>query len=425
MSDTKNETRRRAEIVAIGSELTSGARLDTNSQWLSTSLAAIGLPVVAHTTIADDMPVMVETFRRAVDRSDVVLVTGGLGPTLDDLTRQALAETAGVDLVLDEPSLAHVRNLFERRGRTMPERNRLQAMFPAGSEPISNPRGTAPGVWMTFERAERGPCVVAAMPGVPSEMKRMFDFEILPRLGVPNRVIRHGVLKCFGAGESHMEELLGDLTARGREPEVGITAHAATISLRITAQGPDVATCEREIAVTKHEARERLGDLVFGENDEELWDVLVPQLRSLGKTLSTVESGTGGLLAHLLTEVPGHAFVHPGGLVVPTDDAKRRLLQFPEELLNDETRVSRRAAETMATTCRNLLRTDFALAITECPVWDPDDANAEIPEAYVALARADGVEAHAVNFVGDPSIRKIRTAKVALNLLRKRLAKSD
>src|SRR5712691_339356 len=167
-----------AEIIAIGTELTTGAKLDTNSQWLSIELAAVGVPVLRHTTVADDLPAMLETLRAAVRRSDIVLISGGLGPTLDDLTRQALAELSGVELVLHEPSLQHVRDMFAKRQRVMPERNVVQAMFPASSEPIENPHGTAPGIWWQLQTSEvlktsEGSasriCRIAAMPGVPSE----------------------------------------------------------------------------------------------------------------------------------------------------------------------------------------------------------------------------------------------------------------
>ena len=179
-----------AEIIAIGSELTTGAKLDTNSQWLSLELSEVGIPVKYHQTMADDLPAMVEVFRTAAARSDWVFITGGLGPTLDDLTRQALAELAGVELVLHQESLDIIRGMFQKRNRTMPERNVVQAMFPLGSEPIPNRRGTAPGIWLELGREGKSPCRLAAMPGVPSEMKLMFREQILPRLAGGGRVIR-------------------------------------------------------------------------------------------------------------------------------------------------------------------------------------------------------------------------------------------
>ena len=160
----------RAEVIAIGDELASGQRLDTNSQWLSQRLGEIGIPVGFHSTVADDLASNIEVFRHAIARADVILCTGGLGPTADDLTREAVAAATGTELELDEPSLEHVRGIFARRGREMPERNRIQAMFPAGSRPIHNPEGTAPGIAMEIARADREPCRLFALPGVPAEM---------------------------------------------------------------------------------------------------------------------------------------------------------------------------------------------------------------------------------------------------------------
>ena len=261
-----------AEIIAIGSELTSGAKLDTNSQWLSLELAELGIAVHYHTTMADSLGAMIETMRIAVDRSDLVFVTGGLGPTLDDITRDAIAGLAGVELVLNEESLEHIRELFAKRQREMPTRNEIQAMFPTGSRPISNPRGSAPGIWMALSREGRT-CQLIAMPGVPSEMKRMYQHEVRPHLPVSDRVMRRARVNCFGVGESTAEEMLGELTGRNQEPEVGITVHEATITLRINAEGATEDECLVKIKTARDEIQARLGPLVFGEEDQQLQDV--------------------------------------------------------------------------------------------------------------------------------------------------------
>lgn len=438
-----------AEIVAIGTELTSGQKLDTNSQWLSLQLAELGIAAKFHSTVADDLPAMVQVLRHAVERADVVLITGGIGPTLDDLTRQAMADLAGVPLELDEASLALIESFFRARGREMPERNRIQAMFPAGSEPLPNPVGTAPGIWMelpiashqstraTASAASDGPspidspaaeavplsdtsdrqCLLAAMPGVPSEMQKMFLEQVRPRLPGGNVVIRRARINCFGLGESHTEQILEELTGRGRNPEVGITASHATITLRIVAHGATEAECLEKIAIDRDEIHRRLGHYVFGEEDERLQDVLVRLLCETGRTLSTAESGTGGLLAHWLTEVNGFDACYAGGVVVPTADGRRLALGLDET----DGGISEATAMEMARHCRERFQTDYALAVTQYPQLDPERAMTETSVAYFALADAEHVTAREINLGGNPAILRTRTAKAALNMLRLRL----
>ncbi|GAB4163208.1 MAG: molybdopterin-binding protein [Planctomycetaceae bacterium] len=408
-----------AEIIAIGSELTTGAKLDTNSQWLSLALADLGIPTAFHSTVADDLQAMVELFRTAIERSDYVFITGGLGPTLDDLTRQAMAEAAETELILHEPSLQFIRGLFERRGRDMPERNTIQAMFPKGAEPLQNPRGTAPGIWFEVSRSNgdgRG-CFIA-MPGVPSEMKRMFEQEVVPRLPGGRQVIQRSRVNCFGLGESTAEEMLGDLTARGRDPEVGITVHEATITLRITAHGNTAEDCQRKIRETQKEIHRIMGDYVFGEEDQELHHVVVEQLKKRQLSLATVECGTGGLLAHRLTDCPSASECYRGGIVVP-DSLSHQCLQGNGT--NDapiETWNSPETARLLAENCRHQFGTDFSLSITECPAFNPDETQDQAPRTFVALSGEHGCDVQELSLFGDPAITKSRAAKSALNLLR-------
>lgn len=407
-----------AEIIAIGTELTSGAKLDTNSQWLSLELAEIGIPVRAHLTVADDQDGMADAIRAAAARSDVVLLTGGLGPTLDDLTREAMAIVAGVELVLHEPSLEHVKQMFAKRNRPMPERNVMQAMFPRGSEPLPNPRGTAPGIWMTLPRADGSHCRIAAMPGVPSEMKQMFRQQVLPRLDGGGRVIRRARINCFGVGESQAEELLGDLTARGRDPDVGITVHEATITLRITAEGGSADECRDKIEKARDTIVNRMGTLVFGVEDEELEHAVVRLLNQRRASLSTAESGTGGLLSYRLTSVSSFDTCYKGGVVVPTHAAKRDMLAVDPLMLRHYGDISSEVAEAMAKGCRQKFSTNFALAVTEWSNFNPDDPFAPVPASYVALSGPGVLQVEKVQHFGDPEIAKSRTAKTAMNLLR-------
>jgi nicotinamide-nucleotide amidase len=262
------------------------------------------------------------------------------------------------------------------------------------------------------------------MPGVPSEMRAMFRERVLPRIENETsrgHVIRHARVNCFGLGESAAEELLGDLTARGRDPEVGITVHEATITLRIVAAAGTIAEAERKIGDTKRLIHERMKDYVFGEEDEELEHVVVRMLSGAGKTLSTSESGTGGLLAHRLTEVGGHAGCYLGGLVIPNAVRGALLAGISTETTPAAAAVSRETAQALAGRCRERFGADFALAVTECSRGDDSEAVATPPIVFIALADRQAVDVRELNVAGDPAIVKSRVAKSALNLLRLRL----
>lgn len=404
-----------AEIIAIGTELTTGAKLDTNSQWLSIELASVGIPVLLHTTVADDMTANLETLRAAVRRSDIVLISGGLGPTLDDLTRQVLADLAGVELVLHKPSLQHIRDMFAKRKRIMPERNVIQAMFPAGSEPIENPHGSAPGIWWELPRPDGSACLIAAMPGVPSEMKPMFRDRVLPRLPRSDKVIRRARVNCYGVGESACEEMLGDVTARGRDPEVGITVHEGTITLRIEAHGATESECDAKIAATKQQIHERLGALVFGEEDEQLEHVIVRELNRRGQTVAVADEVTGGVLSLWLTAAADSERCFQGGVIGPA--AVGHVFNVPAPNEHVENVLHERASQ-LAQQTRERFNSDFAIAIAGSLKTDG------IPRLSLALADANSVEVQEHIPVADVSFARNRAAKSALDLLRLRQMKT-
>ena len=408
-----------AEIISIGDELTSGQRLDTNGQWLSQRLGEIGIATHYHTTVADDLEANVRVFRQAVERADVVVATGGLGPTADDLTREALAKLLGVELVLDQDSLAHIKALFSRRKREMPERNIVQAMFPAGARVVFNPHGTAPGIDLDVPPPIGRPTRVFALPGVPAEMIEMWHETVAGRLSVQMggaRVIRHRRIKCFGVGESDLEQMLPDLIRRGRTPSVGITVSEATITLRITASGASEQECYEQMAPTIATIHECLGSLVYGYEDDELEHVVHRLLAQRGETLTTAEIGTAGLVAKCLGDIPDEPGCYLAGHVLPTPTALLKQLGLPSELLAGHPLASARLVEAMASRSRELVDADYGLAVSAFPA---SDAAGQPPgRVYFGLATRTGVIHRSTPFAGHPAILKSRAAKQALNMLR-------
>lgn len=381
----------RAEVIAIGDELTTGQRLDTNSQWLSERLTELGLDIAFHTTVGDELADNIAALRFAIERADVIVATGGLGPTADDLTRNALAAAVGVELAQDDAALAHIERLFASRGRSMPERNRLQALFPRGSTPIPNPNGTAPGIHLRIERQGRGACHVFCLPGVPAEMVEMWQATVAPTITAAQqapRVIRHKRVKCFGVGESQLETMLPTgLIERGREPRVGITVSGATITLRVTAAGTTEANCFAAMDDTLKSIRESIGHLVFGEEEDELEHAIVRLLREQKKTLATSEAVTDGLIALWLASVDPERSAFVGGEVIGSVEGS-----LPE----------------LAEAARQRFHADFGLAVG-------NDDGTHVP---VCFTYETGHRRSRFSTAGHPAILKPRAAKQALNLLR-------
>lgn len=393
----------RAEVIAIGDEITTGQRLDTNSQWISQQLTQMGVQVAFHTTIADELADNVAAFRAAIDRVDIVVATGGLGPTADDLTRDAIAQATQTELVRDGTSLAHIKNIFTSRGREMPERNQVQADFPVGSVPIPNLHGTAPGIEMSVEREGGEQCTLFALPGVPAEMHEMWEATVAPRiveLQPEPRVIRHRRIKCFGVGESTLEAMLPDLIRRDREPRVGITVSDATITLRITATARNEAASLASMEPTVATIYESLGDLVFGEEDDELQDAVVRLLEERNLSLVVDDWATEGLLAEWLSTTDKHSQVF------------RTIASSEADHVTEP--YSAAAAIKIAEQVRAQAQADIGLGVGSFPpLTDGPDAY-----VYAALAMPDQTRKLRFPCAAHPSIVRSRTAKQALNALR-------
>lgn len=408
----------KAEIISIGSELVSGQSLDTNSQWLSRNLATVGVPVRFHTTLGDDLAENVQAFHHSLDRADLIVITGGLGPTQDDLTREALAEAAGVSLTEDAASLEAIVAMFARRNRMMPERNRVQALMPEGSEALPNRVGTAPGIWMRVKGS-----IVACLPGVPYEMKIMFDEQVIPRLrtlGLVNRIILERKINLFGKGESEIEAEALDLTARDRHPEVGITAHDATISFRVSASGETAEEAAFAMEPTIALIRERFGSLIIGEGLDDLPEAVVLQLTRTHSTLATAESCTGGLIAQMITRIPGVSSIFSGGVVSYSNQAKSNLLGVDPALIAKHGAVSAEVAEAMAIGVKTRFKTDLGLSVTG--VAGPSGGTKDKPVGlvYIGLATSEGVSSKKFELGPEQprSVIQQRSAKHALNWVR-------
>ena len=410
----------RAEVVSVGTELLLGQITDTNATYICQRLAECGIPVYFRQTVGDNFERVQQALRLAWSRAELVVFTGGLGPTEDDLTKEAVAAALGADLVEDAESLAHLEQFFARRSRTMTPNQRRQALLPRGAVAIPNRWGTAPGVFWEVEGR-----VVVLVPGVPREMRGMVDEFVVPELRrrgwVGQDVIRSRVVRTVGIGEGQLEELVRDLL-HTTNPTVAPLAHLGEVHLRITARGTP-AEVDRMLDEAEARLRERLGDAVYGTGEETLDAVVARLLREAKVTVAVAESCTGGLVGERLTSVPGSSAYFLGGVVAYSNGAKEDLLHVPEELLERFGAVSAEVAEAMARGARERFGADLGLAVTG--VAGPGGGTEQKPvgRVFLALADRDGVHSVRADFGEEPGREGVRrlASQAALNLLRRYL----
>ena len=428
-ADNRRIQKMKAVILSVGDELVLGQTVDTNSAWLSQQLAGIGIDVHSHQTVGDvqtDIEVAIDAASKV---ADLILVSGGIGPTPDDLTRQALAAVLKQPLELNSDWLEHIKAYFTRLGRVMPETNQIQAMIPRGAETIWNHNGTAAGVSATIEHRydrTRPPRIVklVVMPGVPKEMKAMFTSSVLPLVSASDGgVILQKTIHTFGSGESAVAERLGETMMRGRNPSVGTTVANGIVSVRVNARFSDTAGASRELAATSAVVNAALGDLIFGEDDQTLAGVVSKLLRearidSETVTVATAESCTGGLLAKYLTDEAGASIYFAGGWITYSDELKTRELEVDPQLIRADGAVSQAVALAMAKGARDNAAADFALSITG--VAGPEGGSSEKPvgTVWIGLSSPRGDVARKYVFPGDRAMIRDRAAKMALTMLR-------
>ncbi len=404
-------------ILSIGDELISGLTTNTNSSWLSLQLTALGIPTVSHVTVGDQLQPIINAIRHALETCDLLLISGGLGPTEDDLTRQALADALSEQLVEDPDAVLQIEHWFKSNNRVMSPSNRVQAMRPSSASVIENTAGTAPGL-----HTRKGHVDIFVMPGVPTEMKQMFTRSILPELRphAGNTITQVTKINTFGMGESILGDKIKDLMARREgpaNPSVGTTVHEGIVSVRIYATGaPDEAAAMTDRI--RKLVTDRLGPLIYGENDETIELAVGTLLKVRRFTVATAESCTGGLLAKMLTDTPGSSAYFLRGWVTYANAAKRDELYVREELIAAHGAVSEPVALAMADGARKEAETDFALSITG--IAGPDGGTPEKPvgTVWIGLATAAGATARRFNFPGDRRAIRQRAAQMALSLLR-------
>ena len=408
----------KAEILTIGDELLRGEIVDTNKSFLADRLLGLDIETHFQTSVRDDPPAMIDAFQRAATRSEVTLVSGGLGPTRDDLTAAVLAEAFGLELVLDEATLETIRSFFRSRSREMTENNASQARFPEGADILPNPLGTAPG----FSIAQ-GSTRFFCLPGVPNEMTRMMDEQVLPRIEAmrgEELAVRARLLRTFGMGESTLDDELKDIAASG-DVSLGFRTSFPDNYLRPLARAASAEQAEAALDRVCDAIRQRLGPLVYGEDQQTLDAVVGQMLAERGMTIAVAESCTGGLIATRITDNPGSSAYFAGGVVAYSNAAKSALLGVPVATLEEHGAVSDLVVRAMAEGVRERFNVDIGIATTGISGPDGGTDSKPVGLVHIALAREAATYAESFVFRMDRARHRLLTSQIALDWVRRTL----
>ena len=406
----------RAEIIAVGSELLTPDRVDTNSLFLTSELNELGIRVIHKAVVGDAPEEMRSSFRHALDRAEVVVSSGGLGPTDDDRTRETVAELLGRKLKRDDVLLRHIQERFRRSGRVMAEINARQAMVPEGATILPNPRGTAPGLWLEHEGH-----IVVLLPGVPSELRAMFEEEVKPRLarlGASARLFtRH--LRVAGLAESEVEQRVSPLYALYPGVETTILASPAGIELHPRAWSSDAAKAEATLDEMTKRMALALGEYLFSTRGETLEEVVGRALTENRATIAVAESCTGGMVAERLTKVPGSSAYFVGGVVCYSNELKTSFAGVPAELIESKGAVSSEVALALADGIRKATGATLGVGVTG--IAGPGGGTPEKPVGLVHIGIADerGPREKAFRFMGDREHIRQRATQTALDAVRR------
>ena len=411
----------KVEILSVGTELLLGNIVNSDAQMLSQDLSELGLNVYWHTVVGDNPQRAREAVAIAKERADIIITTGGLGPTCDDLTKNVLAEAFGKELYFHEPSAQRIQLYFQRTGRTMSENNLQQAMLPEGCTVLENDWGTAPGCAF-----ESDGCHVLMLPGPPSECRPMFRYRAVPYLQkLSEGIIASHTLKLFGIGESAMEQQLREQMNAMTNPTLAPYAKEGECELRVTAKAATEEEAQKLLAPTVQEMKEKFGNLVYGVDIPSLEALVFSLLKEKGLTMGCAESCTGGLIAKRMTDLAGVSQVFRGGIVSYTNEVKANLLGVPAAMLEEHGAVSAPVAQAMAEGARKALGCDIAVASTGVAGPDKDDRGNEVGTMFVAIATPDGSYVRPLTLGTRPMRQRLRTqtAHHAFDLARRYLSK--
>nr|WP_150959918.1 competence/damage-inducible protein A [Aneurinibacillus sp. XH2] len=412
----------KAEIIAVGTELLLGQIVNTNAQYLSQQCAALGIDIYFQTVVGDNEGRLRQALDTARRRADLIICTGGLGPTKDDLTKDVLAAFTGKELIMHEPSLDKIKSMFRDRGLAMAESNARQALMLTDSDPLMNDNGLAVGVALTHEGTH-----YMLLPGPPREMKLMFDTygtSWLSRLADGRGALYSRMLKFAGIGESALEKELLDLIEAQQDPTIAPYAKEGEVTVRLTTRAATEEEANSKLKPVEEEIRRRLGKHLYATEDKPIEQIIYEQLKERGMTLSAAESCTGGLISDLITSVPDSSSVFSGSIVSYTNAVKETILQVPAGLLEGPEApgaISKETAEAMAGKVRELLGTDYALSVTG--IAGPGSAEGKpVGLVYIGLAeRGKPTTVVEGRYSGTRELIKLRAAKAALYLLWQRL----
>lgn len=405
------------EIISVGTEILLGNIVDSNARYLSEKLSLLGFDVYHHSVVGDNLERLVNQINLSRSRSDIIITTGGLGPTDDDITKEGLSKALSVEMVLHEKSLMRIKNYFDKTGRNMPEINKRQAYMPLNSKAVDNDNGTAPGVICEHEEK-----IFILLPGPPKEMEPMFVDKIIPYLKQKsNSIIRSQIMKVVGIGESSLQDMLNDLIIKQTNPTIALYAKQGEVQIRITAKSEDKEHADFIINESIEKVKEKLGDNVYGYNEDTLEYIVNDMLQQNNKTIAIAESCTGGLVSSRLIDIPNASKSYINGVICYSNESKMNILGVKQDTLTNYGAVSKETAIEMAIGIKEISKTDIGLSITG--IAGPDGGTEEKPVGlcYIGIAMGNKVSAYKYFFNGNRLKVKWLASTRALDIIRKNL----